>query len=125
MDVAAASAPANAAAAVYFRILFMVAPFFLYVRHAHEWHHGGTAAAIGLGAGALIGAAAANSAYYGDPYYADYDYNGYAYEPAPAYYGDYAYSPGYYPWSRSRSLNHGQGPGCIQSPASYEYTSCD
>ena len=92
---------------------------------AHEWHHGGTAAAIGLGAGALIGAAAANSAYYGDPYYADYDYNGYAYEPAPAYYGDYAYSPGYYPWSRSRNLNHGQGPGCIQSPASYEYTSCD
>jgi|GEM_PF-453559 hypothetical protein len=48
-----------------------------------------------------------------------------------AYYGAYAFSPGYYtnyaysPWSRSRSLNHGQGPGCIQSPASLEYTGCD
>ena len=50
---------------------------------------------------------------------------------SPAYYGAYAFSPGYYsnyaynPWSRSRSLNHGQGPGCIQSPASLEYTGCD
>jgi hypothetical protein len=49
---------------------------------------------------------------------------------SPAY-GAYAFSPGYYsnyannPWSRSRSLNHGQGPGCIQSPASLEYTGCD
>ena len=49
----------------------------------------------------------------------------------PAYYGAYAFSPGYYsnyadnPWNRSRSLNHGQGPGCIQSPASLEYTGCD
>lgn len=50
---------------------------------------------------------------------------------SPAYYGAYAFSPGYYSdhvyntWSRSRSLNHGQGPGCIQSPASLEYTGCD
>ena len=50
---------------------------------------------------------------------------------SPAYYGAYAFSPSYYsnyadnPWSRSRSLNHGQGPGCIQSPASLEYTGCD
>ena len=50
---------------------------------------------------------------------------------SPAFYGAYAFSPGYYsnyaynPWSRSRSLNHGQGPGCIQSPASLEYTGCD
>ena len=49
----------------------------------------------------------------------------------PAYYGAYAFSPSYYdnyadnPWSRSRSVNHGQGPGCIQSPASLEYTGCD
>ena len=48
-----------------------------------------------------------------------------------AYYGAYAFSPSYYsnyadnPWSSSRSLNHGQGPGCIQSPASLEYTGCD
>lgn len=54
-----------------------------------RWHGGraGTAAAIGFGAGALVGAAAASSyygggyGYYGDPY-ASY---GYAYDPAPAY----------------------------------------
>jgi hypothetical protein len=95
--------------------------------NAHGWHHGGgVGAAIGFGAGALVGAAAANSAYYGDG--GDY---GYYYEPG--YYG-YGYSPAYYNYAyagranwyaRSRSLNHGQGPGCIQSPASHEYTSCD
>ncbi len=62
---------------------------------------------------------------------------GYGYTPAdrshpydrgPGYndYG-YAYAPrgraNYRSWSRG--LNHGQGPGCIQSPASLEYTSCD
>jgi uncharacterized low-complexity protein len=57
------------------------------------------AAAIGFGAGAVVGAAAANAAnsgYYGPSYgYADY---GYAYEPAPVYvepsYG-YEYAPAY------------------------------
>jgi uncharacterized low-complexity protein len=45
------------------------------------------AAAIGFGAGALVGAAAVNAAnnngYYGNGYYAS----------EPAYYGDYAYEP--------------------------------
>ena len=54
------------------------------------------AAAIGFGAGALLGAAAASSArngyYYGEPGYG-YD-QGYAYEPAPAYYGRRYYRSG-------------------------------
>ena len=56
-----------------------------------------TAAAIGFGAGALVGAAAASSAnngyYYGSGYYEPgYAYSpGYAYEPA--YADDYAYEP--------------------------------
>ncbi len=92
---------------------------------ARDWHGGGAAAA-GFAAGALVGAAASSAAYggyYGDGYY----YNDYAYDPGPAYYNGYAYAPGgranY--WARSRSLNHGEGPGCAQSPASMEYTSCD
>jgi hypothetical protein len=55
-------------------------------------------------------------------------YDSYAYDPGPNYSGyGYAYAPrgGANYWGRSRSLNHGQGPGCIQSPASHEYTSCD
>lgn len=45
-----------------------------------------TAAAIGFGAGALVGAAVASSAYNNGYYYGD----GYAYDPGPAY-----YAPGY------------------------------
>jgi hypothetical protein len=100
--------------------------------NAHSWHHGGSrGAAIGFGAGALVGAAAADSAYYGDGYYGDYGYyNDYAYEPgyygySPRYYNNYVYAGRANWYARSRSLNHGQGPGCIQSPASHEYTSCD
>lgn len=50
------------------------------------------AAAIGFGAGALIGAAAAsaNSGYYYGPGYYD---SGYAYAPGYAYEPDYAYEP--------------------------------
>jgi hypothetical protein len=59
-----------------------------------RWHgrHGGGAAVAGFAAGALIGAAAANS-YYGPDYYGpDYAYApGYAYEPG---YDSYAYEPG-------------------------------
>jgi hypothetical protein len=61
------------------------------------------AAAIGFGAGALVGAAAAsaanNSYYYGPGYYDSGYAPGYAYEPAPVYGGgyyatdSYAYSP--------------------------------
>jgi hypothetical protein len=66
------------------------------------------AAAIGFGAGALVGAAAAsaahnNSYYYGSGYYAEPGYSyysqpSYVYEPAPVYTDPYAYepAPGYY-----------------------------
>jgi hypothetical protein len=60
------------------------------------------AAAIGFGAGALVGAAAASSAYNNGYYYADPGYAyapGYVYDAAPAY-DSYAYVPapsyGYY-----------------------------
>lgn len=82
------------------------------------------AAAIGFGAGALVGAAAASS--YNNGYY--YGAPGYAYAPAPAYYGDYAYEPApvyvdpgptyYYsgsPYQGSRSRN------CTSSPASQNF----
>lgn len=52
-------------------------------------HGRNAAAAIGFGAGALVGAAAASSAYNGPDYTYGPDY-------APAYYGGgYAYQPGY------------------------------
>ncbi len=56
-----------------------------------HWHHGGGAAVAGFAAGALIGAAAANS-YYGPDYYGpDYAYDpGYAASP----YDSYAYETG-------------------------------
>ncbi len=83
------------------------------------------AAGAALSVGILIGYVGTSGAQvYGEYGY----YNDYAYEPGAAYYDSYAFSPGYYsynPWSRSRSFHHGQGPGCIQSPASLEYTSCD
>jgi hypothetical protein len=87
-----------------------------------------TAAAIGFGAGALVGAAAAGAAY---PGYYD-DGAGYAYAPGPyETYGDdsyayasgpgsYAYAPGRYTGYRSH-----KGRSCVQSPASMNYTSCD
>ena len=60
----------------------------------------------GFAAGAIIGGALAAPYYYGygpypGPYY-----------PAPAYYGA--------PYGAAH-----RGPGCIQSPASMSYTSCD
>ena len=68
------------------------------------------AAAIGFGAGALVGAAAANAAnnnaYYGPGYYE----SGYAYEPG------YAYDPGYveepaYAYEPAPVVAYGSGPG--------------
>ena len=95
--------------------------------NAHDWRGGGAAAAAGFAAGAIVGAAATSS-YYGDGYYyGDYVYDpGYAYAPAPAYYDSYAYDPG--PGYRYRGYYSNwdsQGPGCIQSPASRSYTSCN
>ncbi len=56
------------------------------VQYRRGYHRGNAAAAAGVGfaAGALIGAAAANSNqyYYGQPAYRSYNY----YEPAPTYY---------------------------------------
>lgn len=85
--------------------------------------HGRNAAAIGgFAAGALVGAAAANTNYgyyYGDgPYYAYAPgYYAYDYAPAPVY--GYARGPRYY-----------YGPGnssegnCTISPGSGDYTPC-
>ncbi len=84
---------------------------------AHDWNAGAAAA------GFVAGAAVTSGPYYDAGYY-----DSYAYDPGPGYYGyGYAYAPRGYAnyWARSRSLNHGEGPGCIQSPGSHEYTSCD
>ena len=85
------------------------------------------AAAIGFAAGAVVGAAVASSAYDNGYYYDGYAYDpGYApgpgyYAPGPAYYDDYAYEGPAYRYHNWRT----QGPGCIQSPASHSYTSCN
>jgi hypothetical protein len=82
------------------------------------------AAAIGFGAGALVGAAAAsanNGYYYGDPGYAygpAYYSDDYAYEPGPAYVEP---APTYYYSGRYRH----SGQTCGQSPGSMNYTACD
>ena len=83
-----------------------------------EARDGRNAAIIGFGAGAVVGAAAANSynngyyadrGYYADPGYA-YD-SGYAYEPAPMYVEP---APTYY---QSRPYRGTRG-GCGSSPGS-------
>lgn len=70
-------------------------------------HGRNAAAAIGFGAGALVGAAAASAAYNGPDYAYGPDYGpayygggytsgpGYAYEPAPAYEAAPVYQPAY------------------------------
>jgi hypothetical protein len=81
------------------------------------------AAAVGFGAGALVGAAAAsanNGYYYSEPGYAygpTYE-EGYAYEPAPVYVEP---TPTYYYSGRySRS-----SPNCTRSPSSQNFgTNC-
>jgi hypothetical protein len=89
------------------------------------WHHHGdrgAAAAIGFGAGALVGAAAANAAY-GPGYYDNgYGYDSYASEPAPAY-GAYDYAPAYRgDRVNSSTINEHQ---CMMSPGSVNYVPCD
>jgi hypothetical protein len=94
------------------------------------WHNGGAAAAIGFGAGALVGAAVAGGAY---PGYDGYDDGaGYAYAPGPyETYGEdsYAYAPGpdSYAYAPGRYTGYRlhQDRSCGQSPASINYTSCD
>ena len=84
------------------------------------------AAAIGFGAGALVGAAAAGGAY-NNGYYGD----AYAYEPGYAYQPGYVYDadPGYvydsgptYYGVAPRYYNHQQD--CTASPSSRMYNSC-
>ena len=79
------------------------------VVQAYDWN-------TGPAVGAVVTRGPYNNAYY----------DSYSHDSGPGYYG-YAYAPrgGANYWARSRSLNHGQGPGCIQSPASLEYTGCD
>jgi hypothetical protein len=93
-----------------------------------------TAAAIGFGAGALVGAAAASAAY--DNYYRGpgyYEYGpayavepGYVYEPAPAYVyerepvyhagSSYAYAPAGRCWvSTDNTRNYGYYGSCARS----------
>jgi len=83
----------------------------------HAEHGRNAAAAIGFGAGALVGAAAAsaaNNAYYGPGYAYEPDYAygpGYAYEPA------YTYEPAYvapaptYAYEPARPMIYTAGPG--------------
>jgi hypothetical protein len=75
---------------------------------AREGRH--TAAAVGFGAGALVGAAAvnANRGYYASGYY-DPNY-AYAYEPAPTY---------------GPAWRHPAGGACGVSPASFAAVACD
>ncbi len=83
-----------------------------------------TAAAIGFGAGALVGAAAASAATHGPYYSRGYHAPGYAYGPAYGYayepeyapgYGSYAYAPRAYAprgdWSGSCSNQGSYGQG--------------
>jgi hypothetical protein len=114
----------------------MTGAFALAVASPSEARNGrNTAAAIGFGAGALVGAAAASSANRGYYYEPGYAYEpSYAYEPvyaapAPRYYGPsydvgavppypYEAAPRYY--SRSRNMPCGTG-----SPGSVNYRPCD
>lgn len=90
----------------------------------HHWGDRGAAAAVGFGAGALIGAAAANAAYGPDYYGPGYGYNDYAYaEPG---YNDYAYAAPARAyrgqWGVSNStINEYQ---CTLSPGSQAYVPC-
>lgn len=91
-----------------------------------------TAAAIGFGAGALVGAAVASSAnrgpYYGGPGYYEpgYAYQpGYAYEPAYTYDSDYyAYEPAPVYRVAPRYYRGGGGSQCGGSPGSTNYRPC-
>lgn len=88
---------------------------------ARDGHH--AAAAIGFGAGALVGAAVASSAYNSGYYYGGgYAYEpAYVYEPAPVYSADdYAYEPRY----RTRYYHNWGGSRCGGSPGSPNYVPC-
>jgi hypothetical protein len=81
------------------------------------------AAGAGFAAGAVVGAAAANNAYYGPGYYGPgygpADYGDYAYEPAPAYYGP---APRYYNGGYRYRTNE---DNCAVSPSSGAFSVCN
>jgi hypothetical protein len=91
-------------------------------------HGRNAAAAIGFGAGALIGAAAANTF---APHYGYYE-PGYAYAPDYAYGPDYAYEPGpavdAYAYAPAPRRFGGVGEwnqhACQTSPASLHHEAC-
>ena len=78
------------------------------------------AAAIGFGAGALVGAAAANSAYGYGPAYYDYGpgHDTYAYEPGY----EYETAPVVH---RHRNRSNVREHQCMLSPGSQRYVPCD
>jgi hypothetical protein len=88
-----------------------------------------TAAAVGFGAGALVGAAVASSANRG-PYYGYYGRQGYyeqgyAYEPAYTYESDYyAYEPAPVYRAAPRYYRGVIGSQCGGSPGSPNYRPC-
>ncbi len=105
----------------------MTGAFALAVASPSEARDGrNTAAAIGFGAGALVGAAAASSAnrgYYYEP--------GYAYEPTYAYEPSYAYEPVYaapaprYYSSPRYYYSRSSAPCGTGSPGSINYRPCN
>ncbi len=84
-----------------------------------------TAAAIGFGAGALFGAAVANSnnGYYGPRYNAG---PGYAYEPSYVYEPGYAYEPDYAPdYAYAPRYRAPSNSSCTVSPSSVNFRPCN
>lgn len=90
---------------------------------AWDHHDGrGEAAAVGFGAGAVVGATAANSAYGSNEYGSEEGYDSYAYDPAPTS-GASGYALGYRgAWANSSNRNELQ---CMMSPGSQNYVPCD
>ena len=112
----------------------MTGAFALAVASPSEARDGrNTAAAIGFGAGALVGAAVASSANRGYYYEPGYAYDSYAYqpvyaEPAPRYYGP-AYDVGAvpaYPYEAApRYYHRSRSARCGGSPGSVNYRPCN
>ena len=88
------------------------------------WSHQGgreEAAAVGFGAGAIVGADADGIAYVSNDHGSDDAYDSFAYAPAPNS-GAYGYSPAYRNLANSSNTNEFR---CMMSPASQNYVPCD
>jgi hypothetical protein len=87
------------------------------------WHGRNTAAAVGFGAGALVGAAASAAAPHYGYYEPGYAYApGYAYEPGPAV-DAYAYAPT--PRYRGYGASDWNERACMTSPGSLMHEPCN